>query len=204
MAVIWLAYDSNLQRKIAVKQFLKDCRESCERERRFVKCLDSMETDHFIKFHYSCRVGSTDFMAYELAERSLAKALYDMKGEFYNGERVYKINLTDFYWNFVRPPSLKRFIREMASSIDQLIQQQFSHNDLKPENLLIGLDGKIKICDYGSMSLLKHSEARNMITPEYMPPEVLLGFDSDLIDIWSLGIIIVELLNGVPIWYQLA
>jgi len=26
--------------------------------------------------------------------------------------------------------------------------------------------------------MLKHSEARNMITPEYMPPEVLLGFDS--------------------------
>lgn len=40
-----------------------------------------------------------------------------------------------------------------------------------------------------------------MITPEYMPPEVLLGFDSKLTDVWSLGIIIVELLNGIPIWY---
>jgi len=37
--VIWLAYDSNLQKKVAAKQFLKDCRESYERERRFVRAL---------------------------------------------------------------------------------------------------------------------------------------------------------------------
>jgi serine/threonine protein kinase len=34
-----------------------------------------------------------------------------------------------------------------------------------------------------------------------MPPEVLLGHDSQVIDVWSLGIILVELLNGIPIWY---
>ena len=85
MSVIWLAYDVNLQKKVAVKQFLKDCKESYERERRFIKALDNLDTNHFIKYYYSCRVGSTDFIAYELAESSLGKALYEMKGEFYNG-----------------------------------------------------------------------------------------------------------------------
>jgi serine/threonine protein kinase len=46
-----------------------------------------------------------------------------------------------------------------------------------------------------------NNESKTMITPEYMPPEVLLGYDSKLTDVWSLGIIIVELLNGIPIWY---
>jgi len=50
-----------------------------------VRALDTMDTEHFIKYYYGCRVGNTDFMVYELAERSLGKALYEMKGEFYNG-----------------------------------------------------------------------------------------------------------------------
>jgi len=35
-----------------------------------------MPSDHFIKYYYTCRVASTDFIVYELAQGSLAKALY--------------------------------------------------------------------------------------------------------------------------------
>jgi hypothetical protein len=79
------------------------------------------QLEHFIKYYYSCRIGQTDFIVYELADKSLGKALYEMKGEFYNGERVYKINLTDYYWDFIKPNNIKTFIREMATAIDQLM-----------------------------------------------------------------------------------
>lgn len=54
-------------------------------------------------------------MVYEVGDRSLAKALYDMRGDFYNGERVYRIYLTPYYWEFVR--DLRRFMRSMANAL---------------------------------------------------------------------------------------
>lgn len=48
--MIWLAFDTNLQKNVAVKQFLKDCHESFEREKRFVKELEKMSScDKFIQ-----------------------------------------------------------------------------------------------------------------------------------------------------------
>jgi hypothetical protein len=100
-----------MQKRVAVKQFLKG--ENCERERRFVKVMQESEQgpveNSFIGYYYACRLANTDFLVYEVAERSLAKALYDMRGDFYNGERVYRIYITPFYWVFVK--DLRRFIR---------------------------------------------------------------------------------------------
>ncbi len=77
--------------------------------------------EHFIQFESCCRIGSTDFMVYELGEKSLAKALYEMKGDFHNGERVYRIKITPYYQQFVE--NIFSFIQQGAAAIDAMLQQ---------------------------------------------------------------------------------
>jgi hypothetical protein len=62
-------------------------------------------------------------MVYELAGSPISKMVYDMKGEFYKNERVYKINFTPIYEKLFQTHSnilLKSFIRTIALSLDLL------------------------------------------------------------------------------------
>jgi len=73
------------------------------------------------------------------------------------------------------------------------------HRDIKPENLLNAF-GTIKICDFG-WSVYDPNNKRTTLcgTPDYVPPEMLLQKNYDKnVDIWSLGILMYELLTGKP------
>ncbi len=77
------------------------------------------------------------------------------------------------------------------------------HRDLKPENILI--DGRIardsvKISDFGLALFIKSKTISASIagTPIYMAPESWTGNYSEKSDIWSVGVILYELLTGVP------
>jgi len=74
------------------------------------------------------------------------------------------------------------------------------HRDLKPENILIAEDGIIKITDFGLARFIKAGSiaASTAGTPIYMAPEVWAGKFSEKSDIWSIGVILYELLTGVP------
>jgi len=71
------------------------------------------------------------------------------------------------------------------------------HRDLKPENLLIDDDNNIKLCDFGWCVELEGSRSTVCGTYEYMAPE-LVNEDpyGQSIDVWSLGILLYELLHG--------
>ena len=73
------------------------------------------------------------------------------------------------------------------------------HRDLKPENILFN-NGKIKIADFGFCIDLESDDslAKTMLgSPIYMAPEVLKGhMYTSKTDIWSLGIILFEMLYG--------
>lgn len=82
---------------------------------------------------------------------------------------------------------------------------------------------ELKIIDFGSSFLMTNLKQFSMATPEYMPPEILnyilyqngLDYDEELlkkikkytnpwvIDIWSLGCIVLEIVHGVPLWMSL-
>lgn len=81
----------------------------------------------------------------------------------------------------------------------------------------------VKLIDFGSSFLFTNLKQFSMATPEYMPPEILnyilfqnkLEYDQDMlkkmekyknpwiIDIWSLGCIILEIVSGVPLWMSI-
>ena len=72
------------------------------------------------------------------------------------------------------------------------------HRDLKPENLMIGNDGRVRVCDFGIAAKLKkkgdlHDQAGSLI---YMAPEVLMEQDYGVkVDIWSLGCVLYEMVT---------
>ena len=102
---------------------------------------------------------------------------------------------------------LKLIVLQMLRGVNHLHRLSIMHRDLKPANLLIGNDGMIKIADFGLARIYDdgginaHSNmTNNVVTRWYKAPELLLGsknYDFK-IDIWSLGLIIIELLIRVP------
>jgi serine/threonine-protein kinase len=79
------------------------------------------------------------------------------------------------------------------------------HRDLKPANLLINDDGLLKIVDFGVAAAAGHADTQLTKTgyvigsPKYMAPEQILGKKVDhRADIYSVGVIMYEMLSGVP------
>jgi serine/threonine protein kinase len=78
-------------------------------------------------------------------------------------------------------------------------------SDLKPENLLIDTKGYIKITDFGfAKKIAPGSKTYTLCgTPEYLAPEVILQQGHDrAADWWTLGILIFELVAGMPPFYD--
>lgn len=72
------------------------------------------------------------------------------------------------------------------------------HRDLKPENILINKK-TIKIIDFGWSN--QNDDFRNTYcgTPDYLSPEMILGTGhNEKLDIWTLGVLMYELLSGTP------
>lgn len=94
-------------------------------------------------------------------------------------------------------------IREVLIGLAYLHKVPVIHRDMKAANVLVTTMGKVMICDFGVSALLTTmSSKRNTLTgtPYWMAPEVIEGvhaYDTKA-DIWSLGIMIYEMIKGVP------
>lgn len=103
------------------------------------------------------------------------------------------------------------YIKQVAEALVYMHSKDVIHRDIKPENLLNSFvfilnklcdyfKGTIKICDFGwavyAPNLLRETFCG---TPDYVPPEMIKGDSYDqTVDIWSLGILCYEFLNGKP------
>ncbi|KAH9885205.1 hypothetical protein F4778DRAFT_516794 [Xylariomycetidae sp. FL2044] len=98
---------------------------------------------------------------------------------------------------------IRRFTKQMLSSLNLLKQQKVIHCDLKPENILLRhpMHSEIKVIDFGSSCFENEKVYTYIQSRFYRSPEVILGMTYGLpIDMWSLGCILAELYTGVPIF----
>jgi CHASE2 domain-containing sensor protein/tRNA A-37 threonylcarbamoyl transferase component Bud32 len=92
-------------------------------------------------------------------------------------------------------------VSEVALALDYAHRQGVIHRDVKPANIMVLKDGKVKVTDFGIAKAVSSSQTKSGIvlgTPNYMSPEQINGHQIDgRSDIFSLGVVFFELLTGV-------
>ncbi|XP_068543304.1 serine/threonine-protein kinase 36 isoform X4 [Anas acuta] len=94
---------------------------------------------------------------------------------------------------------------QLVSALYYLHSHRILHRDMKPQNILLGKDGVIKLCDFGfARAMSIHTMVLTSIkgTPLYMSPELVEEKPYDhTADLWSVGCILYELFVGTPPFY---
>ncbi|KAF4513984.1 hypothetical protein B566_EDAN013539 [Ephemera danica] len=95
---------------------------------------------------------------------------------------------------------VRSYVRQMLEGIKFCHSHRVLHRDLKPQNLLIDMKGRMKLADFGlarAFAVPLRTYTHEVVTLWYRAPEILLGarFYSCGVDVWSVGCIFAELLQ---------
>ena len=99
-----------------------------------------------------------------------------------------------------------KYIAQIADALQYLHSKHVIHRDIKPENLLVGIRGEVKIADFGwSVHAPGNRRATLCGTLDYLPPEMVEGKPhGGAVDLWAMGVLTYEFLEGVPPFEELS
>lgn len=189
MADIYEAQDVILNKPVALK-FLKekylqdpDSVEQFKNESRFVSIFNHPNILHIYNVgQYAGRL----YVSYELLKGKTLKDILDNRGKISIDEAL-------------------DYMSQILLGVKQMHELGILHNDLKPDNLYLLYDGTIRIVDLGAASHISSKIEKHILgTINYLAPEVVTSKKySTQSDIYSLGIVLYELLTGeVPFCYE--
>ena len=131
-------------------------------------------------------------------------ALYEFNGEFYILQELLHITLLALIAKLKKIPEdvMLYILKEITQGLDFIHSYGKIHRDIKSENIFINTLGSVKIGDLGCCVQLTQERCfRNTLigSPLWIAPEVVAGESyAASSDIWSLGIVAVELVEGIP------
>jgi hypothetical protein len=178
MGAVFLALDLQVGRRVALKVILNEDRNPTRQERfaREGELTAALTHPGIVRVHSAGVVGRVPYLAYELVEgaRPLNEA-----------------------WRHAGIRERVGWLRDAARALGYAHQQGVVHRDVKPDNLLVDAEGKLRVADFGlaagqGVERLTRTGAL-LGTPHYMAPEQVLGSSSLAeSDVWALGVILYE------------
>jgi eukaryotic-like serine/threonine-protein kinase len=196
MGEVYLAEDTKLNRKIALKLLPAHFTVSAQHVSRFhqeARTASALNHPNIVTIYEICQSNSTHFIA----------------TEFINGvtlrEHLIGANM--------RLAEVLDVVGQIASALTAAHEAGIVHRDIKPENIMLRGDGLIKVLDFGLAKLAPNNATSGsqtspnatfntdpeivMGTVQYMSPEQARGEHMDhRTDIWSLGVVLYEMLSG--------
>ncbi|KAG9325826.1 hypothetical protein KVV02_005750 [Mortierella alpina] len=157
--------------------------------------LELMKASHHanIVAFLDCHLTPTDlWMVMERMDISLADVIAINP---YQGQRHPDVGL-------LQECHMARVAKDTLEAIAFLHEHERIHRDIRSDNILLDSEGRVKLADFGhSVQLTQEHPRRNSVvgTPYWMAPEVIRGWNyGTRVDVWSLGVVMREMLEGEP------
>jgi len=190
MGLVYLGKDPTIQRFVAIKTMRLDHIDNDDKLRdfktRFFREAEStgrLSHPNIVTIYDAGEEGDLGYIAMELIEGTALKQWARKP----NLMPVNEVLLT---------------VATVADALDHAHQQGVVHRDIKPANIMLTKDRVVKVMDFGIAKMASSSKTQtNMVlgTPTYMSPEQISGKKVDgRSDIFSLGVVLFELLTGQP------
>ncbi|MCI0412401.1 protein kinase [bacterium] len=184
MGRVYKGFDEQLERFVAIKVISKSLAENeryVERFRREAKILASISHPNIALIYYFASLEGLPYFCMEfLPNGSLESLLQANKA--------------------IDPLVALSYVIQVASGLREALSKGVLHMDIKPSNLMLAEDGRLKVVDFGLAQTSRDMSEleKNIVgTPVYIAPEQIMGGVADFrMDIYSLGITFFEMLYG--------
>jgi eukaryotic-like serine/threonine-protein kinase len=185
MSTVYRAFDTVLERQVAVKVMHRDIAQSpdqLERFRREARAVAQLNHPHIVQVIDAGEDDAMPFIVFEYVEGETLK------------ERIRRTG------GLAIPEALAYAI-EVARALGAAHARGIVHRDVKPQNVLVDEEGSAKVTDFGIARTLDQdgltADGRVLGTTDYVSPEQALGHAvTGQSDLYSLGVVLYEMLTG--------